>query len=122
MVARIRVLIVEDEPLIAMDIAATLEELGYAVSGFARTQAEALAHIASLAPDLVTLDVNLGRGREGLAIASQVRADGGLPILFVTGQAERDIAEFARNLGVAAVAHKPISSATLERALSSLAA
>jgi two-component system, response regulator PdtaR len=122
MVVRIRVLVIEDEPLIAMDIAATLEELGYEVSGFAQTADEAMAHIEALSPDLITLDVNLGRGREGLTIAAELRSIGRLPILFVTGQAEHDIAEFARDLGAAAVALKPISSTTLERALSNLAA
>jgi two-component system, response regulator PdtaR len=122
MSASIRVLVVEDEPLIALDIAMTLEELGYEVSGFAHNASEAVALIATLTPDLITLDVNLGRGSEGLTIATQLRTEGRLPILFVTGQAEREIADFARDLGMAAVALKPISSATLERALSSLAA
>jgi AmiR/NasT family two-component response regulator len=122
MVARTRVLVVEDEPLIAMDIAVTLEELGCEVLGYAQTVAEAMAQIAALAPDLVTLDVNLGRGQEGLGIATDLRAAGLTPILFVTGQGERGIAEFARDLGRAAVALKPISTLMIERALMSLAA
>lgn len=117
-----RVLVVEDEPLIAMDIGVTLEELGLEVVGYAQTMAEAKEQITALAPDLVTLDVNLGRGREGLDIAAAMRAAGATPILFVTGQGERDIAEFARDLGHAAVALKPISTTVMERALSALAA
>lgn len=122
MAAPNRVLVVEDEPLIAMDIAATLEELGCEVVGYAQTMAEAEAQIAALAPDLVTLDINLGQGREGLDIARDLRAAGAVRILFVTGQGERDIAEFARRLGRAAVALKPISTTMIERALSDLAA
>ncbi len=117
-----RVLVVEDEPLIAMDIGVTLEELGLEVVGYAQTMAEAEEQITALAPDLVTLDVNLGKGREGLDIAAAMRAAGATPILFVTGQGERDIAEFARGLGHAAVALKPISTTVMERALSALAA
>ena len=117
-----RILVVEDEPLIAADLASTLEDLGFEVSGIARTVAEAQRQFIELRPDLITLDVNLGGGREGLDIAVQVRAEGPTPIVFVTGQAERDIAQFALTLGRAAVALKPFNTESLAQALRSVIA
>ena len=56
-----RVLVVEDEALIAMDLQALLEEAGYQVLGPANSSAAALALIDNEEPDVALLDVNLGR-------------------------------------------------------------
>ena len=56
-----RILVVEDEALIAMDLQALLEEAGYCVLGPANTSEAALALIERDEPDVALLDVNLGR-------------------------------------------------------------
>ncbi|MCU0381526.1 MAG: response regulator, partial [Chitinophagaceae bacterium] len=62
----IRILIVEDEPLIAEDIAAALTQVDFSVTGVAYDAKEALLQLSSNTPDLVLLDINLGGGDEGL--------------------------------------------------------
>ncbi len=117
-----QILLVEDEPLIAMDIAGTLEDLGYPVEAFAHTHAEAISRLSDMKPDLVILDVNLAGGREGLDIATRIRAERGTPIIFVTGHTHSDIITFARDLGRTVVARKPVDSQALASALQTVLA
>jgi PAS domain S-box-containing protein len=80
-----RVLLVEDEPLVALEAAAALEELGCEVVGPAATLEEALRLAASEAPrlDVAVLDVNLG-GRASFPVADLL-AGHGVPVVHVTG-------------------------------------
>ncbi|MCB0789295.1 MAG: response regulator, partial [Flavobacteriales bacterium] len=55
---QVRIFIVEDEPLIAEDLAASLEELGYQVCGRAENALDAMAGIATEKPDLILMDIN----------------------------------------------------------------
>jgi PAS domain S-box-containing protein len=84
-----RLLVVEDEPLIALDIVSCLQDAGADVAGPCGTEAEALQIIESTAFDGVLLDANLhGRSVDGIAAALTRR---GLPFVFVTGQDERGL-------------------------------
>lgn len=78
-----RLLIVEDEPLVAFDAEHILTEAGYEVLATVDTIAAALAHIADGQPQLVLLDINLSDGN-GLAIAERAHANG-VPVLIVSG-------------------------------------
>ena len=70
MTAGPRVFVVEDEALIAMELAHRITELGYRVCGQARRGEQAIARIPSAAPDVVLLDINLGAGMDGFAVAA----------------------------------------------------
>jgi DNA-binding response OmpR family regulator len=78
-----RLLIVEDEPLVAFDAEHILIEAGYDVLATVDTIAAALSHMADGAPHLVLLDINLSDGN-GLAIAERAHAEG-VPVLIVSG-------------------------------------
>ena len=78
------ILIVEDEPLIAMMLEDFLETLGYRVGGVADTVAEALSLIEASAFDAVILDVNLRDGESSWAIADALTARG-VPFALATG-------------------------------------
>lgn len=82
----IRVLVVEDELLVAMDLEMTLQERGYAVVGPAATVAEALRLVHD-GVDVAVLDINL-EGEDTLSIAEALQAQGA-PFVFVTGYADR---------------------------------
>jgi DNA-binding NarL/FixJ family response regulator len=85
-----KVLIIEDEPIIAMDIESIISEMGHDVVGVARTEAEA-EHLAKDAEfDIVLADINLADGSSGIdAVKSIFGTKGELPVIFITAYPER---------------------------------
>ncbi len=85
-----RVMIVEDEPLIAMDLEAIVSDLGHSVIGNPRTRAEAVNMYASEKPELVLMDVHLADGSSGADAAADILTDiPDQPIIFITAYPER---------------------------------
>ena len=81
------VLLVEDDVILAMDLAATLTEAGYEVLGPVSTSAEAVEMADALRPDLALVDINLKDGRNaGIDAAREVHSRCGAPCLFLSGQ------------------------------------
>ncbi len=114
--ARRRVLVVEDEFLIAEHTAALLEGLGYEVSGPVATVPEAMAAIGSEALDIVLLDANLG-GTSSAPVAAEL-AGRGLPFVVVTGYG--NLALVAPGLEDAPRLTKPVTSASLAAMLAKI--
>jgi len=81
---RARILIVEDESIVAMDIRAQLRGMGHEVVGTASTGESALDLARSLRPDLVLLDINLSGTMDGVSVAQVLRAELTLPVVFLT--------------------------------------
>lgn len=79
------VLIIEDEPLVAMHLSEVLREEGAKSFSFAATQEDALASAVANPPDLVTSDVKLLRGTGPLAVEAIHKKLGEIPVIFVTG-------------------------------------
>jgi CheY-like chemotaxis protein/DNA-directed RNA polymerase specialized sigma24 family protein len=84
-----RVLIIEDEPIIAMDLEALVTDLGHTVTGVARTHREAVAAIAEDPPGLVLADIQLADGSSGLDAVRDILATIDLPVIFITAFPER---------------------------------
>jgi DNA-binding response OmpR family regulator len=104
-----RILIVEDEPIIAMAVEDYLVDGDYAVAGLAVDHDDTLERVEAEHPDLVLLDVTLARGTSGWDVARDLKARGGPPVLFVTSLCPDDRGE---GLGVGCFA-KPFTQATL---------
>ena len=106
-----KVLVVEDEPIIAFDLENLVLDNGFEIAGLARTQAEALA----LAPraDIALVDVQLADGATGPAIARTLIDDYGIEVIFMTGNPEM-VAGF---VGKVCVVPKPQSLGKIEGAL-----
>ena len=83
------ILIIEDEPLIAMDLALIAESLGHRVVGRARTHREAVAAVADRRPGLVLADIQLADGSSGLEAANEILKSIQVPIVFITAYPER---------------------------------
>ena len=83
------ILILDDDPLIAMDCAMVCEENGYAVLGPAHSVKEALDLLTGARPDAAVLDVNLGT-ETSLPVAERLDAEG-VPLMVVSGYAERSM-------------------------------
>jgi len=87
--AAARVLIIEDEPVIAMDIAGIVESLGHQVVGIAARQAEAVELARRHEPGLVLADVQLQDGDSGIVTVQEILRTMDAPVIFVTGFPER---------------------------------
>lgn len=83
------VLIIEDEPIVALDLARLVEELGHRVAGMAATQDEAVAMARERPLGLVLADVRLADGSSGLDAATDILADFDIPVIFITAFPER---------------------------------
>jgi len=83
------VLIIEDEPFIAMDIEALVESLGHNVIGVARTHAEALALAKKKRPGLILADIQLADGSSGLDAVNELLGTVEVPVIFITAFPER---------------------------------
>jgi PAS domain S-box-containing protein len=85
---RRRILVVEDEALVAADLEARLEALGFNVCGIADTCDDAIADARAMQPDLVLMDINLIGPRDGIEAAVEIRRSCGIPIIFITAYAD----------------------------------
>ena len=83
------VLIIEDEPLIAMDLEALMEDLGHRVIGNARTHAEAIELAAGNEIGLVLADIQLADGSSGLDAVNELLGSMEVPVIFITAFPER---------------------------------
>jgi CheY-like chemotaxis protein len=83
------VLIIEDEPIIALDIEAMVEDLGHEVTGIARTHKEAIALMLKHRPGLVLADIQLADGSSGLEAVNEILASIDVPVIFITAYPER---------------------------------
>jgi CheY-like chemotaxis protein len=84
-----RVLIIEDEPIIAMDLENLLTELGHKVVATAATREEAVAKAHAERPGLVLADINLGEGGSGIDAVADILSSFDIPVIFVTAYPER---------------------------------
>jgi CheY-like chemotaxis protein len=79
-----RILVVEDEAIVQMDLESRLRRLGYSVVGLAAEGEEAVAKAAELAPDVVLMDVRLKGPMDGIEAARRIRSQRDVPVIFVT--------------------------------------
>ncbi len=83
------VVIVEDEPIIALDLEHLVTDLGHRVVGVARTEKQALATVMRTAPGLILADVQLADGSSGLSAVNTILESFSVPVVFITAYPER---------------------------------
>jgi DNA-directed RNA polymerase specialized sigma24 family protein len=83
------IMIIEDEPLIALDLAHMVNGMGHRVTGIARTQAEAETLWHDSRPGLVLADVRLADGSSGIDAVNAILARTNIPVIFITAYPER---------------------------------
>ncbi|MFZ2870451.1 response regulator, partial [Zavarzinia sp.] len=84
-----RVLVIEDEPVIALHIAEIVREAGHEVVGIATRKSEAVALAAEHRPSLVLADIQLDDGSTGIEAAQEILQSLDVPVIFVTAFPER---------------------------------
>jgi CheY-like chemotaxis protein len=84
-----KVLIIEDEPIIALDLENLVTELGHKVVAIAATKDDAVAKAKSERPGLVLADINLGEGGSGIDAVSEILSSFDIPVIFITAYPEK---------------------------------
>ncbi len=112
--AQPRVLIVEDEGLVAMNMEAALAEEGFAIIGIVDNEADAIAAAEHLKPDVILMDITLRDGN-GISAARTILERRDTHIIFVSGNSDPLTLAVAHELRPAAFIRKPFVSDTLAR-------
>jgi len=120
-VARRRVLIADDDPLIRMDLAEMLTEEGFEVVGQVGDGERAVELARKLRPDLVILDVKMP-GKDGIQAAAEIADEQIAPVIILTAYCDRGLVQRAIDAGAMTYLAKPFSTATLLPAIELTAA
>ncbi|HZV44263.1 MAG TPA: response regulator [Saprospiraceae bacterium] len=115
--SQIKILIVEDEVLIARDIARTLKGIDYEVTGIAYDGQSALKELKAYLPDLAILDINLGGEPDGIAVAKYIQDTLDIPFIFLTSYASEMIIDKAKRTRPMGYIVKPFSEKDLFSAI-----
>lgn len=112
-----RILIVEDDMIIAANISVQLSKLGYEVMGIETRGEEAILHATANCPDIILLDINLRGNINGIEAAEQIQKFKRIPIIYLT--ANSDDATFAKAKASRphAFISKPFNSLNLQRTI-----
>jgi signal transduction histidine kinase len=108
-----RIMIVEDERILALDLAETLDELGYTVAGMASRGDEAIDLARRLAPQLILMDVRLDGDVDGITAAETIRDEHDVPVVFLTAHADDDTLHRATHSDASAYLVKPFKAPDL---------
>lgn len=118
----VRILIVEDEPIIASNLAMYLDNNDYTVSGMCYDAAEAEKELKKGKSDFVIVDINLGEGKDGIELAEIINKQYNLPFVFLTSYSDKSTIDRAKKVNPMGFVVKPFNDntllATIEIALS----
>lgn len=112
-----RVLVVEDEVVVAMDIDRRLSRLGYVVCGLADTGEEAVALADRTRPDVVLMDIRLPGRLDGVEAAARIRQSLGAPVVFLSAHSDAQTLRRAGEAGPYGYVGKPFEDRELTTAL-----
>lgn len=108
-----RILIVEDERIIAEDLRECLELMGYEVMGIATSGQQAIDLVGAEQPDLMLMDINLRGDIDGVEVARQLSGSVDVPVIFLSAFADKQIVERAKQVGPFGYLVKPYKESEL---------
>jgi CheY-like chemotaxis protein len=118
-----RILIVEDEGIVAIDLKQTLEKLGYEVTSLVSSGIKAVEKAEADHPDLILMDIRLQSKLDGIDAGRIISARHKIPIVYLSSFNNRDIMKYADSISAAGYLSKPFDEnklkLTIDNALSS---
>lgn len=109
-----RILVVEDESIVALDIRQRLENMGFEVVATVATGAAAIEKTLSQKPDLILMDIQIKGEIDGIETASRITRQVDLPIIFLTANSDRSTIDRAKAAGPLAYLLKPFEDRELQ--------
>jgi DNA-binding LytR/AlgR family response regulator len=113
----IKILVIEDEMIIAAKISMHLTNLGYEVTGILPRGEEALVSVEENRPDMVIMDICLKGDIDGIDTAIRMQKNGGIPVIFLTANADEATFNRAKTAKPYAFISKPYKQIDLQRAI-----
>lgn len=113
----IEVLIVEDETVLAFGMEASLEDLGYSISGIESSAQNAISHVENNLPDIVIMDINLKGPESGIKAANEIWKKFNIPIIFLTSYSDEQTFKEAMSSEPYAYILKPCRDRELDLAI-----
>ncbi|WAI02443.1 response regulator [Methanogenium organophilum] len=113
----LRVLVVEDDAIIGMDIEHRVKKLGYEVCGVADTAAEALEIASSKKPDIALMDIRLRGEVDGIEAARMLRDQLSVPVIFITAYSDMKMRSRALDIDPLGYIVKPLREVELRKTL-----
>ena len=104
-----KVLIVEDEALVALDICNSLSATGYEVVGLVATEQDAVRKACDLRPDLIIMDLKLKDGGDGFRASRKINSGQKLPILYITAYKTRETLKYLDENSSSDILFKPFT-------------
>ncbi len=112
-----KILIVEDESLVVMDLTVSLRKIGYEVTGSASNYQDTLFSIKEKKPDLILMDICLNGEKDGIETAKQINQYHNIPIIYLTALDDTEVLEKALKTNPHAYLTKPFSLQSLKAAI-----
>ncbi len=112
-----RVLIVEDDLLLSMVEERLVKKLGYSVVGKVEKGSEAVNKASELNPDIIIMDISLKGEIDGVEAVQKIRENSSVPVIYLSGSADRYHYERAKKTGFTEFLEKPVTSGDLEEPL-----
>jgi PAS domain S-box-containing protein len=117
MTEKIRILIVEDEGMVAEDLKEMLTGMGYEVPGTVDTGEGAIAFADELHPDLILMDINLSGAMDGITAGGEIRSRWGIPLIYVTAFATPEMIDRAKKTTPSGYIVKPFNERQIQTAI-----
>ena len=114
MTPRSKIIIVEDEIIIALDLKLRLENLGYEVIHTAFNGEDAIKRTGETNPDLVLMDIQLNGEMDGINVAQQIRSLYNIPFIYLTGSYENSLLERAKQTDPVGFINKPFDESEIQ--------
>ncbi len=112
-----KIMIVEDEAIVALQVKSDLEVMGHTVAGVFASGEEALAGIGAASPELILMDIRLQGAMDGIETAACIARDFDLPVIFLTAHSEETVVEKATAARPYGYLLKPVSAQELQIAI-----
>ena len=112
-----KILIVEDESIVALDLEQRLEDMNYNVVGIAGNGIEAIKKTEKLSPDLVLMDILIKGDLNGIETAQKIRNLYNIPFIYLTGSFDASILERAKTAEPSGYVNKPFDDIEIQNAI-----
>ncbi len=112
-----RILLVEDERIVALDLAAALKDLGYALAASVSSGRAAVEQAAKLRPDLLLMDIRLPGGMDGISTAQAIKKELDVPVIFLTAHSDESTLARAKSTIPHGYVVKPFKTGELRCAI-----
>ena len=114
MTPRSKIIIVEDEIIIALDLKLRLENLGYSVLNIAFNGEDAMKLTGETNPDLILMDIQLNGKMDGITVANQIRSLHNIPFIYLTGSHDNSLLERAKQTDPIGFISKPFDETEIQ--------